>query len=376
MQRMKNPSPYDSRQQSTLVFPGWFLLCFLFAACQQSEAPREAVPCFVPGRSGLPQIDTLLAHIPVRTDTSHRDMQWIPAGQFAMGADPGEGFPEEYPKHTVPVKGFWMDRHELTNAEFTAFVKATGYRTTAERKPDWEVLKLQLPPGTPRPPDSVLVAGSLVFTPPSEAVSLDDPGQWWRFVPGADWRHPQGPGSNLAGKDKNPVVHVSWEDAMAYCKWSGKRLPTEAEWEWAAKGGRPEAKYGWGTQALANGFFPANIWQGNFPNSNTAADGFPNTAPVESFAPNGFGLFDMSGNVWEWVADWMDAHYYSTPAASASNPQGPADGGLTTHPYQKVLKGGSFLCHSSYCTGYRVARRSSNGWDSGSNHIGFRCVKG
>ena len=356
---------------------GWLIIFVLIAGCaQKKEEEKIAAHCYPQKATGAMQIDTMLQKIPMRKDTSHEAMAWVPAGQFLMGATEGEGFAEEHPQHGVSVNGFWMDTHEVTNAEFSAFVKATGYITTAEKKPDWEVLKLQVPSGTPKPPDSVLVAGSLVFTPPPQPVPLDDAMQWWRFVAGANWQHPQGPGSTIKGKEKHPVVHVSWEDAMAYCKWSGKRLPTEAEWEWAAKGGIQDAKYGWGKQELKDGFFPANIWQGSFPNKNTAADGYTTTAPVQSFAANGFGLYDMSGNVWEWVSDWMDATYYSTLGQHTINPTGPADGSHTSHPYQKVLKGGSFLCHASYCTGYRVARRSSNGWDSGSNHIGFRCVKG
>lgn len=351
------------------------LLCLLGGCQPKSEEEKVVLHCYAPGKSGLMQIDSLLQHIAVRSDTSHREMAWIPAGDFQMGAGSGEGFPEEYPRHEVMVNGFWMDVHEVTNKDFGAFVNATGYITTAERKPDWEIMKLQLPPGTPQPPDSVLIAGSLVFSPPAHPVALNDPAQWWRFVAGANWRHPQGPGSGIDGKEQNPVVHVSWEDAMAYCKWSGKRLPTEAEWEWAAKGGNPNAKFSWGSEELKVGFYPANIWQGSFPDKNTAEDNYLTTAPVMSFRPNGFGLYDMSGNVWEWTADWMDADYYTTLPQVTTNPTGPDDGATTTHPYQKVLKGGSFLCNASYCSGYRVARRSSNGWDSGSNHIGFCCVK-
>jgi sulfatase modifying factor 1 len=359
----------------TALLYSFSLSFYLITACSPKASDKEVTHCFAPGRSGMPQIDTMLLHIPLRTDTSHAGMVQIPAGEFEMGAKEGEGFPEEHPQHKVKVNGFWMDAHEVTNDEFAAFVKATGYITLAEQKPDWEVMKLQVPPGTLKPPDSLLVAGSMVFSPPDHPVPLDDPMQWWRFVPGADWRHPEGKGSTIEGKGHYPVVHVSWEDAMAYCKWSGKRLPTEAEWEWAAKGGIRDAKYSWGNEELKDGFYPANIWQGEFPNKNTASDGYITTAPVQSFAANGFGLYDMSGNVWEWVSDWMDANYYSTLGPLSVNPAGPAEGGNTTHPYQKVLKGGSFLCHASYCTGYRVARRSSNGWDSGSNHIGFRCVK-
>jgi formylglycine-generating enzyme required for sulfatase activity len=269
-----------------------------------------------------------------------------------------------------------MDAHEVTNAEFAAFINATGYSITAERKPDWEFLQQQLPAGTPKPHDSLLTAGSLVFTPSKNSVPLNDASQWWRFVKDANWKQPEGPLSNLNGKENHPVVQVSWEDAMAYCKWAGKRLPTEAEWEWAAKGGNSNAMYSWGNAAPGNDWMPANIWQGNFPYNNTMQDNYFTTAPVKTFAPNSFGLYDMSGNVWEWCADWMDANYYKTfTNGVTANPTGPSDAAITTHPYQKVLKGGSFLCHYSYCTGYRTSRRSSSGWDSGSNHAGFRCVK-
>jgi formylglycine-generating enzyme required for sulfatase activity len=303
-------------------------------------------------------------------------MVWVVGGEFLMGATQEEnGFAEEYPQHQVSVNGFWMDATEVTNAEFANFINATGYITTAERKPDWDIMKLQLPPNVEKPADSLLVPGGLVFTPTKNEVLLNDASQWWKFVKGASWKHPEGPQSDIIGKDNHPVVQISWEDAMAYCKWAGKRLPTEAEWEWAAKGKSKHAKYGWGNQELSDDFIPANIWQGNFPYNNLVQDKFYTTAPVQSFTANDNGLFDMSGNIWEWCADWMDANYYKTLSDKTINPVGPADGGTTTHPYQKVLKGGSFLCHSSYCTGYRISRRSSSGWESSSNHIGFRCVK-
>jgi formylglycine-generating enzyme len=345
-------------------------------SCNNQKKTAAIIHCYTPNNSGLPFIDSTLQKIVQRTDTSVNDMIWIAAGEFMMGAGEGEGFAEEYPQHKVSVDGFWMDVHEVTNAEFAAFVQATNYITTAERKPDWEIMKLQLPPHAEKPDDSLLVPGSLVFTPTRNAVPLDNAGQWWRFVNGADWKHPEGRGSNLVGKENHPVVHVSWEDAMAYCKWSGKRLPTEAEWEWAAKGKLQTAKYSWGNAELSDTFFPANIWQGDFPYINTVADKYFAASPVTSFAKNGNGLYNMSGNVWEWTADWMDANYYQTIGNSLiKNPTGPVDGAATTHPWQKVLKGGSFLCHASYCTGYRVARRSSNGWETSSNHIGFRCVR-
>jgi formylglycine-generating enzyme len=369
--------PIQKRKSATTssVKPSiYFLLLLLFSCQSKKETTPTPLHCYTPTNSGLPFIDSQLQAIVMRMDTSRNGMVWVNGGTYKMGAGPGEGFAEEYPQHTVTVNGFWMDAHEVTNAEFAAFVKATGYITTAERKPDWAIMQQQLPPGTPRPPDSVMKAGALVFTPPQQPVPLNDASQWWRFIAGADWKHPEGPGSDIDDKMQHPVVQVSWEDAMAYCKWNGKRLPTEAEWEWAAKGQNTTAKYAWGSQELSGSFLPANIWQGVFPNNNVLTDGFFTAAPVASFTANGNGLYDMSGNVWEWCADWMDAGFYAS-STTTENPVGPADGGATTHPYQKVLKGGSFLCHASYCSGYRVARRSSNGWDTGSNHTGFRCVK-
>jgi formylglycine-generating enzyme len=352
-----------------------FFICLGVFACNHAkENKRVAIFCYTPSQSGLPFIDTTLQKITARKDTSSKDMLWIDSGTFTMGATYKDGYPEEYPAHTVQVTGFWMDATEVTNEQFAAFVKATKYVTTAERTPNWELLKLQLPPNTPKPADSLLVAGGLVFTPTTKAVPLNDANNWWHYVAGANWQHPYGPISNIIGKEKHPVVQVSWEDAMAYCKWSGKRLPTEAEWEWAAQQ-KKGSKYSWGNEELTSSFFPANIWQGNFPYLNTLNDKYFATAPVSSFAANENGLYDMSGNVWEWCADWMDATYYKNTTAIAINPCGPQNTSTTTHPYQKIVKGGSFLCNASYCTGYRVARRSGSGWDSGSNHIGFRCVK-
>lgn len=308
---------------------------------------------------------------------SHKDMVRIPGGTFMMGATDHEGRQDEYPAHQVKVSGFWMDEHEVTNAQFRKFVSATGYITTAEQKPDWSQMKKQLPPGTPKPPDSVLVPGSLVFTPPSYPVPLDNPARWWKWVPGANWRHPTGPGSSIKGKDNYPVVDISWYDAEAYCKWVGKRLPTEAEWEYAARGGLSEKKYPWGNQDPADGKPKANTWQGTFPNKNTDWDGYYGTAPVMSFPPNGYGLYDMAGNVWEWCSDWYSASYYqSLDVKVAINPQGPSksyDPMQPTVPV-KVIRGGSFMCNPSYCKGYRVTSRMMSSEDSGLENLGFRCV--
>jgi sulfatase modifying factor 1 len=241
--------------------------------------------------------------------------------------------------------GFWMDKAEVSNAQFQAFVEATGYVTTAEQVPDWELLKLQLPPDTPKPHDSVFVAASLIFSPPNHAVNLDDPSQWWSWKKAANWKHPQGKGSDLRGKENYPVVHVSLDDAKAYAGWAGKQLPTEVEWEYAARGGIKAALYPWGNEPVESGSPKANTWQGNFPNENTAWDGSAAAAPVKLYAPNGYGLYDMAGNVWEWC-------------------DGP----------EVVLRGGSFLCNSSYCEGYRVSSRMKTAPDTGLEHAGFRCV--
>lgn len=312
-------------------------------------------------------------------DTSTTGMVYIPGGDFMMGGDNDQADKDEFPKHKVSVDGFWMDEHEVTNEQFARFVAATGYITTAEKKPDWEELKKQMPPGTPKPADSLMVAASLVFTPPSRQVDLRDYSQWWSWVPGADWKHPDGPASNIRGKDNFPVVQVSWDDAMAYCKWAGKRLPTEAEWEFAARGGLTNNIYPWGNEHISSGRPKANSWDGSFPDQNTGRDGFVGLAPVKSFPPNGYKLFDMAGNVWEWCADWYRSDYYETinTQTGIKNPAGPSESYDPAEPYapKKVARGGSFMCSDSYCSGYRVARRMKSTFDSGMSNMGFRCVK-
>ncbi len=309
-------------------------------------------------------------------NASHEGMVWIEGGNYLMGAQDQEGRADEYPAHKVSVKGFWMDITEVTNAQFQKFVDATGYITTAERAPDWEELKKQLPPGTPKPPDSVLVAASLVFVKQPAGAGLGDPSIWWEWKKGANWKHPKGPGSSIKGKENFPVVHVSWDDAMAYCKWSGKRLPTEAEWEYAAKGGK-ESLYPWGNQDIEKQYPKANTWQGVFPSLNTGWDGFDNASPVKSFTANPFGLYDMAGNVWEWCADWYVNDYYKQVAKIISeNPIGPKSSYDPDEPTvpKKVVRGGSFLCNASYCKGYRVSSRMKTATDTGLEHTGFRCV--
>lgn len=304
-------------------------------------------------------------------------MNWIPAGEFIMGTDADkEARQDESPAHKVKLDGFWMDVTEVTNAQFAAFVKETGYVTTAEIKPEWEEIKKQLPPDTPKPPDSVFQPGSLVFDPPDYPVSLDNIGQWWAWVHGADWRHPLGPGSTIEGKDNYPVVQVSWDDAIAYARWAGKRLPSEAEWEYAARGGHQDAKYPWGNdQDYAK---HANTWNGHFPDKNTKEDGYELLAPVKSYPPNEYGLYDMAGNVWEWCNDWYRADYYKTCVKQSivSNPTGPDDSYDPEEPTipKRVNRGGSFLCNDSYCSSYRITARMKTSPDTGLEHCGFRCV--
>ncbi len=304
-------------------------------------------------------------------------MVWIPGGIFTMGAldNDQEARPDERPAHQVQVDGFWMDVTEITNEQFAAFVRATGYITTAEQKPDWEQLKTQLPPNTPKPADSLLVAASMVFTPVA-TDNLFDWSQWWDWVPGASWRNPQGPNASIEGKENHPVVQVSWDDAQAYLKWAGKRLPTEAEWEFAARGGLIDKLYPWGDSK--NITVCGNTWQGKFPEHNTQDDGFFTTAPVKSFPPNGYGLYDMAGNVWEWTSDWYNTYYYQQLAdkGMAVNPQGADRPFDPRQPYmpQRVQRGGSFLCNDSYCSSYRASARMHSSADTGQDHAGFRGV--
>lgn len=306
-------------------------------------------------------------------------MVWVPGGEFTMGSDDESSRRNEQPTHRVKVDGFWMDEHVVTNEEFEKFIKATGYLTTADRKPDWEELKKQLPPGTPKPDESALVAGSMVFTPSPEPVDVRNMQNFWSWTPGANWRHPEGPSSDLKGRERHPVVQVSWDDAMAYAKWAGKRLPTEAEWEFAARGRLEKKRFAWGDEFKPKGKLMANVWQGEFPYKNTAEDGFIRTSPVRSFPPNGYGLYDMAGNVWQWCSDWYrpDTFALRKGEAVCANPTGPLKGWSPNHPYQQehVTKGGSFLCHVSYCESYRPGARRGTPADTGMSHIGFRCVK-
>lgn len=305
-------------------------------------------------------------------------MVWIAGGTFVMGSDAEDAWPAEHPAHPVEVDGFWIDATEVTNAEFEAFVTATGYVSTAEKAPDVTEIMEQLPPGTPPPPAESLVPGSLVFTGAPGPVDLRNFAQWWTWTPGADWRRPTGPGSSLEGLMDHPVVHVSWFDAVAYATWAGKRLPTEAEWECAARGGLVQKPFVWGDDPPSDDQIYANLWQGVFPHENTERDGYRFTAPVKTYLANGFGLYGMAGNVWEWCGDWFrpDTHQSAATAGTVKNPQGPARGFNPQNPYQqeRVIKGGSFLCHVAYCASYRPSARQGNTPDSSTSHMGFRCV--
>ena len=340
----------------------------------ETENDSAASCMMVPSRFANVAVDSTLQF---SGDTSVNGMVFIKGGTFTMGGDNNQASADEFPKHKVQVDGFWMDATEVTNAQFQKFVEATNYVTTAEKKPDWEEMKKTLPPGTPKPSDDMMIAASLVFKETSGPVDLNDYSQWWNWVPGANWKHPEGPGSSIEGKENYPVVQVSWYDAMAYCKWAGKRLLTEAEWEFAARGGLENNIYPWGNESINAGKSKANSWGGKFPYYNDKRDGYLKIAPVRSFPANGYGLYDMAGNVWEWCSDWYDANYYKSFNSIAINPEGPAKSYDPEDNYtpKRSLRGGSFLCNDSYCTGYRVARRMKSSPDTGLEHTGFRCAK-
>ena len=306
-------------------------------------------------------------------------MVLIPAGKYTMGANNTGAYENEYPSFKVKTSSFWIDVHEVTNKQFSDFVESTGYITVAERAIDWGQMRKTLPPGTPKPPDSLLFPGSLVFKKASAPVGLSDETQWWEWKIGANWRHPEGPESSITNKLNHPVVHVSWEDAMAYSNWAGKRLPTEAEWEHAARGGLNNPIYPWGNTPASQSSDKANFWQGIFPYKNTADDGYINAAPVKSYPPNNYGLYDMAGNVWEWCSDYYraDAYGLNSQDKYITNPKGPEKSFDPLEPYsqKRVIRGGSFLCNDIYCSGYRVSRRMSSSQDTGLSHTGFRCVK-
>ncbi|WP_420146827.1 formylglycine-generating enzyme family protein [Spirosoma sp.] len=320
----------------------------------------EGPLCKIPSRTAMVRSGSLAEPA---TDQGTAGMVLVQGGNFQMGSNE---FADARPVHSVKVAPFWMDTHEVTNTEFEKFVKATGYVTIAERPLN--------PADYPGVPADKLVPGSAVFTPTTRAVSLQNPLQWWQYVAGTNWRHPLGPKSSLVGKGNEPVVQVCYDDAVAYARWAGKRLPTEAEWEFAARAGRPNTKYYWGTDLKPKGKWVANIFQGNFPNANTAEDGFQTTAPVRTYPANAYGLYDMEGNVWEWCSDFYRPDYYVK--SPASNPKGPVDSYDPDEPgaVKHVQRGGSFLCSDQYCVRYQAGSRGKGETSSASNNLGFRCV--
>ena len=307
-------------------------------------------------------------------DDQPEHMTWIEGGVFRMGSD--RFYPEERPVHRVKVDGFFIDHHLVTNADYARFVRETGHVTEAERAPDGA----QYPGATPE----MLVPGSMVFVPPPGPVDMRDVANWWRWVPGACWKHPLGPGSSLDGLGDHPVVHVCYSDAQAYCAWARKSLPTEAEWEYAARGGLDQACFVWGDEHMPEGKPAANTWHGRFPFENLALDGYERTSPVGAFSANAYGLYDMAGNVWEWTDDWYQARHESDPQKACCTPQNPR-GAAREQSYdplqpgvpipRKVLKGGSHLCAPGYCFRYRPAARQPQMVDTGMSHLGFRCVR-
>ncbi|MGH6789217.1 MAG: formylglycine-generating enzyme family protein [Pseudolabrys sp.] len=301
-------------------------------------------------------------------------MIWIPGGTFRMGSD--RHYPEEAPVHRVTVDGFWMDRTPVTNVQFRKFIEATGYVTFAEIPPD--------PKDYPGALPHMLKAGSLVFSPPNYPVDLHDWSKWWAFTFGANWRRPSGKGSGIHWLPDHPAVHIAYRDAEAYAAWAGKQVPTEAEWEFAARAGLEDAEYAWGDEFAPEGRQMANTWQGNFPHQNLATDGFERTSPVTAFPPNGYGLYDMIGNVWEWTADWYTPKHEADAPKACCIPENPRGGGEeqsydSCQPAiripRKVLKGGSHLCAPNYCRRYRPAARHAQPVDTSASHVGFRCVK-
>jgi len=299
------------------------------------------------------------------------DMVWVPGRTFAMGS--ADHYPEEAPVHDVTVDGFWMDRLTVRNRDFERFVRVTGHVTVAERPAD--------PADYPGADPELLEPSSVVFVSPTHRVDMHDHYNWWTYVPGADWRHPHGPGSSIRKRPDHPVVHLAWEDAQAYADWAGREIPTEAEWELAARGGLDGAPYAWGSELTPDGVWMANTWQGHFPYENTGADGYTGTAPVGRYPPNGYGLYDMIGNVWEWTSDWYGRH--ATPASPCCGPvDRPVDqreasiDPATPHTRipRKVIKGGSHLCAPNYCRRYRPAARMAHPVDTATCHLGLRLI--
>ncbi len=379
---------------------GLLLLCLLYQ--QMLAAPEEQVAAR-PNQPVAARPDQPVAAPPDQPVAAPPPgMVWVAGGTFVMGTDAKDVPANERPAREVTVDGFWMDATPVTNSQFKEFVEATGYVTTAERDVEWAEMQKQLPPGTPPPPAESLAAGSLLFRETTGPVDLRNVANWWHWTNGVNWRQPEGPGSSIDERIDHPVVHVSWFDAQAYAEWAGKRLPTEAEWEFAARSGSAarqaesaagsaaglvitasasSSRFIWGDEFRPDGKYMANTWTGTFPYENDAADGYERTSPVGSFPPNGIGLYDMAGNVWNWVADLYaaDVHQRAVRSGKPSiNPQGPTQAynpQLRLAGEQRVIKGGSFLCHVDYCESYRPTARRGNTPDTSTSHTGFRCVK-
>ncbi len=355
------------------------VLVIFLAGCKQQTKAANGINKI----ADTPDEKDIIGLLTKKPDTISvpKGMVWIPGGAFEQGAVTQDklAMDHEKPAHKVAVDGFFMDVTEVTNAQFERFVNQSGYVTIAERPIDWEEIKKQLPEGTPRPPDSILQPGALTFKKSRNSLpNLYDFSQWWQWTIGANWRHPEGPGTSIVGKEDFPVVQIAYEDAIAYCNWAGRRLPTEAEWELAARGNKKNSIYFWGDDdsRLSQN---ANTWNGEFPVINTLADGFESLAPVKSFPPNDFGLYDMAGNVWEWTSDWYNSNYYGEMAQRhevTKNPEGAPVAYNERDPLakEKIMKGGSFLCSASYCASYRISARMATSLDSSLEHLGFRTV--
>jgi formylglycine-generating enzyme len=386
-------APKDSEPRGIPLARIVFLLsavavcCGAFVYKARTSSPSKSLAAELPPSTGSSpnvaasksEFEPTVENHGAASDLAPKGMAWIPGGEFSMGAnDPPDmddvgmkATRDARPIHRVYVDGFYMDKTDVTNAQFAEFVKATSYITIAERKPRAEDF-----PGAP--PEN-LVAGGVVFSPPDHPVALNDHLQWWSYVPGANWRHPSGPKSSIRGKENYPVVQIAYEDAQAYAKWAGKRLPTEAEWEFAARGGMAGKPFVWGDEFRPKGKWMANTHQGHFPYKDTGEDGFIGVSPVEQYPANPYGLYDMAGNVWQWTSDWYRPDYYQQLASAggvARNPQGPDNPFDPAEPDQpkKVQRGGSFLCTDQYCSRYIVGTRGKGEVSTGTNHLGFRCV--